>query len=344
MQIRTLLSLLILALPGVASAQTSGSASLHDMLAQLYNDMMPQSRDLIATGQCLAGFGALWYIGFRVWRHLARAEAIDFFPLLRPFTIGIAIALFPSLMALVNDVLSPLVSGTAQMQQKTTDAIQELLRQKEEALKGTADYQMYVGPDGNGNEQIWAAANGVTTSLNPITQLTASFQFAIAKAYYNMKNQIKVWLSEILQLLFEAASLCIDTLSTFNRVVLTILGPIVLGLSVFPGLEASLAGWFARYVNVYLWLPVANIFSAIIGNIQVGMLKIDINQIQQNGSTFFSSTDVGYLLFLLLGIAGYFTVPAVAGYIVHVSHGSQNGSLARKIQQLPGMLIKGLSK
>lgn len=48
------------------------------------------------------------------------------------------------------------------------------------------------------------------------------------------------------------------------------------------------------------------------------MLRIDLSQIHSNGDTFFSSTDMGYLIFMIIGIVGYFTVPSVAGHIMHV--------------------------
>jgi hypothetical protein len=57
------------------------------------------------------------------------------------------------------------------------------------------------------------------------------------------------------------------------------------------------------------------------------MLKLDISQIQRSGDTFFNSTDTAYLIFLLIGILGYFSVPTVANFIVH-AHG-QNGMLQR---------------
>jgi tetrahydromethanopterin S-methyltransferase subunit C len=70
-------------------------------------------------------------------------------------------------------------------------------------------------------------------------------------------------------------------------------------------------------LNVFLWLPVANIFGGIIGKIQENMLKLDLSQISQAGDTFFSRTDAGYLIFLIIGIVGYFTVPSIANYIIH---------------------------
>jgi hypothetical protein len=61
--------------------------------------------------------------------------------------------------------------------------------------------------------------------------------------------------------------------------------------------------------------------------VQENMLKLDISQIQSAGDTFFSSGDVAYIIFLLIGIVGYFSVPTVANFVVH-AHGG-NGLLYR---------------
>jgi len=135
----------------------------------------------------------------------------------------------------------------------------------------------------------------------------------------------------VLRVLFEAAALCIDTLRTFQLVVLAILGPLVFGLSVFDGFQHTLTVWIARYINVFLWLPVANIFGSIIGKIQEKMLALDLSQIQQSGDTFFSRTDMAYLVFMIIGIVGYFTVPSVANYIVHAGGG---GAFGHKVTSL----------
>ena len=52
------------------------------------------------------------------------------------------------------------------------------------------------------------------------------------------------------------------------------------------------------------------------------MLKVDLQQIADAGDTFFSSTDTAYLIFMVIGIVGYFTVPSVANYIVHAGGGN----------------------
>src|SRR5690606_14867452 len=61
------------------------------------------------------------------------------------------------------------------------------------------------------------------------------------------------------------------------------------------------------------------IFGCIIGRIQQKMLEVDIQQIETYQDTFFSDTDAAYLIFLTIGINGYFTVPSVANSIVQAS-------------------------
>src|SRR3546814_2775928 len=128
-------------------------------------------------------------------------------------------------------------------------------------------------------------------------------------------------MAEVLRIILEAAALCINTRRPFNLVLLAILGPLVFALAVFDGFQHTLTVWLSRYINIYLWLPVSNIFGTIIGKIQEKMLEMDLSQIAQNGDTFFTQADTGYLIFMIIGIVGYFTVPSVANYIVHAASG-----------------------
>jgi conjugative transposon TraJ protein len=312
-------------LPTVLHAQSySGEVdSLQSVLDQLYREMLPLCSSLIGVGRGIAAFAALWYIGSRLWRHLANAEPVDFYPLLRPFAIGMAIIMFPSVLAIMNGILQPTVAGTAAMVQNSNKAIAYLLQQKEEAIKKTPSWQMYVGVDGNGDRDKWYRyLHPDGTSEGVLDGIGNDIKFAMAKASYNFRNTVKQWLSEVLHLVYEAAALCINTIRTFYLIVLAILGPLILGISVFDGLQHTLTIWIARYINVFLWLPVANIFGSIIAKIQENMLRIDLSQVSTYGDTFFSSTDTAYLVFLLIGIVGYFTVPSVANYIVHAGGGN----------------------
>ena len=321
--------------PFVSQAQDSGLAGeiggLQATLNTVYNAMIVNCSELIGIGRGIAGFGALCYIGYRVWGHIARAEPIDFFPLLRPFSVGLALTLFPSLISLLNLLMQPTVAGTAALVTDSNQAVANLLAQKQAALQQSNDWQMYVGSSGNGDEEKWEQLSGDADN-GALSGLSNPIKFQLAKASYNLKNSIKVWLSELLQVLFEAAALCINTVRTFYLIILAIIGPLVFGLSVFDGLHHILVAWFARYLNVFLWLPIANIFGSLINQIQQQMLQLDIAQLQASGQTSFGSTDAAYLIFLILAIVGYFTVPSVANYIINAG-GGMGGHLLKTTDQ-----------
>jgi conjugative transposon TraJ protein len=293
-------------------------AGLQATLNTVFQTMLGKCGELIGVGQGLAGFGALLYIVYRVWGHLARAEPIDFYPLLRPFGIGIALMFYPAVIGLVNGVLQPTVDGTNALVTDSNQAIATLLQQKQALVEQGAEWQMYVGADGGGSLDKWEQLSGAADS-GVFSGLSNRVKFEMAKASYNLKNSIKVWLSEILQVLFEAAALCVNTARIFYLIVLAIVGPLIFGLSVFDGFRHLLGAWLARYIHIFLWLPVCNIFGSLIGQIQQEMIKVDIGQLAASGTTYFGQTDAAYLVFLLMGIVGYFTVPSITSHIITVS-------------------------
>jgi conjugative transposon TraJ protein len=309
--------------PACVEAQVADRIrSLNEVLDVLYDDMMPLCSGLIGVGRGIAGFAATWYIAARVWGHIARAEPIDFYPLFRPFVLGFAVLIFPSVLAMINGVMKPTVTSTAHMVDDSDKAIVQLLKMKEEAIKKTAYWQMYAGPSGGGDRDKWYKYHYGEESEGMFESIGNDIKFAFAKFSYNFRNSIKQWMSEVLKVLFEAAALCINTIRTFYMVILSILGPLVFGIAVFDGFQHTLTVWIARYLNIFLWLPVANIFGSVMGKIQENMLKEDLHQIASNGDTFFSTTDTAYLIFMIIGIIGYFTVPSVANYIIHAGGGN----------------------
>jgi len=308
---------------------------MQKVLDQVYNQMLPLCSRLISVGRGLAGFGALWYIASRVWRQMASAEPIDVYPLLRPFALGMAILMFPAVIAIINGVLKPTVTATAAMVSDSNKAIAVLLKKKEEAIKKSDAWQVYVGEDGNGDRQKWYQYTHPDDSGGDeegmFEGIGNDIKFWMDKQSYNFRNSIKQWMSQVLEVLYAASSLCINTLRTFFLIVLAILGPLVFGFAVFDGFQHTLSVWIARYINIFLWLPISNIFGSIIGKVQENMLRIDISQIESAGDTWFSSTDSAYLIFLVIGIVGYFSVPNVANYVVHAGGGN---SVLHKVNSL----------
>ncbi|PUZ21597.1 Bacteroides conjugative transposon TraJ protein [Chitinophaga costaii] len=340
-----LVSALVLLLPSLLQAQSISDdmQSMHGVLEQVYNDMIPESAGLIDVARGLAGFGTLWYIAARVWKSIANAEPVDIYPLLKPFVLASCILLYGSVMSVFNGVLKPVELATHQMVLNSDAAIKELLDEKEKAIKGTDYWKMFVGETGDGNAEKWYQythnnEDFPNAATSPFQAVGAGMQFEMQKAAYKFQNQVKAWLSQLLDILYQAASLCIDTIRTYYLVVLTILGPLVFGFSCFDGFGHSLSNWMGRYIHIYLWLPVGNIFGAIIGKVQQNMIKIDIQQIKQYGDTAFGPSDTAYLVFLIIAIVGYTTVPNVANYIVQAT-GTHNN-----LQKMTNMAAMAVTK
>lgn len=318
--------------PSFAQAQTVAAdvQSMHTVLENVYDQMIPLCAQLLSVSRGIACFAATFYIGYRVWRHIANAEAIDFFPLFRPFVLGLLIGMFPYVLSVMNGLLKPVVTVTAAMVTNSNETVKTLLAQREDAIKQTTQYKALIGPSGEGDRQEWYKYThpGQDPSQEGFfSSIGNDMSFALDKIEYNIRYYIKLWISQVLQIIYYAAALCIDTIRTFHLIVLAILGPLAFGMAVFDGFQHTLTSWLARYINIYMWLPVANLFGAILGKIQENMIKIDLTQLQNNGDTFFTATDAAYLIFMIIGIIGYFTVPSVANYIVH-AHG-QNALLQK---------------
>ena len=327
--------------------------NLHQILRSLYVEMMPLCSEMAGVAKGIAGLGALLYVASRVWQSLARTEAIDVYPLLRPFAIGFCIMFFPSIvLGTVNMVLSPVVKGTNQMLQSQTFDMQKYRDLKEqletEAMKRNPETAFLVS-----DEEFDKKLDELGWSPSDLATMSGMY---IERSLYNMKRNIRDFFREILELLFQAAALVIDTIRTFFLIVLSILGPIAFAISVYDGFQSTMTQWFSRYVSVYLWLPVSDLFSSILARIQVLMLQSDIDKLQADPTYSVEASNGVYIVFMVIGIIGYFTIPTVANWIIMAggmgnygknvsSSASQAGSVAAGVAgasagNISGKLLK----
>ena len=304
--------------------------NLHQILRSLYDEMMPLCEDMAGVAKGIAGLGALFYVAYRVWQSLARAEPIDVFPMLRPFAIGLCIMFFPTVvLGTLSGVLSPIVQGTAQMLEAETLDMNEYREQKDkleyEAMKRNPETAYLVR-----NEEFDKQLEELGWSPDDLVTMTGMY---IERSMYQMKKGVRDFFRELLELLFQAAALVIDTLRTFFLVVLSILGPIAFAISVWDGFQSTLTQWICRYVQVYLWLPVSDMFSTILAKIQVLMLQSDIERMQADPNFSLDSSDGVYIVFMIIGIIGYFTIPTVSGWIIQAGG---MGNYGRNVNQTAG--------
>lgn len=300
--------------------------NLHEVLRSLYNEMLPMSADMAAVAKGIAGLGALFYVALKVWQALSRAEPIDVYPLLRPFAIGICIMFFPSIvLGTINAVLSPVVQGTHGMLEGQILDLGELQAKKDllerEAMLRNPETAYLVSDeefDRKLEELGWSPTN-----------LTTMAGMYMERQSYKLEQAVKNWFRELLEVLFQAAALVIDTIRTFFLIVLSILGPIAFSISVWDGFQSTLTQWLTRYISIYLWLPVTDLFSAMLAKIQTLIVERDIEMLAD--PTFIPDTsNTVYTIFMIIGIVGYFTIPTVTGWIIQAGGA---GNFMRNVNQ-----------
>ena len=276
--------------------------NLHQILQNLYTDMMPLCSQMTGVAKGLAGLGALFYVAYRVWQSLARAEPVDVFPLLRPFALGLCIMFFPTIvLGTLNSVMSPIVKGTHSILEAQTFDMNEYRAQKDrlefEAMKRNPETAYLVDKESFDNK---------LDELGVMDAIEACGMY-VDRAMYNMKKAVQNFFRELLELMFNAAALVIDTLRTFFLIVLSILG----------------------------------LFSSVLARIQVLMLRQDIEQLSDPNFIPDGSNGV-YITFLIIGIIGYFTIPTVANWIIQAGGGAGNyGKNVTQTASKTGSVVAG---
>ena len=209
-------------------------------------------------------------------------------------------------------VLSPVVKGTNQMLQSQTFDMQKYRDLKDqletEAMKRNPETAFLVS-----DEEFDKQLDELGWSPSDLATMSGMY---IERSLYNMKKNVRDFFREVLEILFHAAALVIDTIRTFFLIVLSILGPIAFAISIYDGFQSTITQWFSRYISTYLWLPVSDLFSSILARIQVLMLQADIDKLQADSTYSVEASNGVYIIFMIIGIIGYFTIPTVAGWII----------------------------
>lgn len=310
--------------------------NLHQILANLYQDMLPLCGDMIGVAKGIAGLGALFYVAYRVWQALSRAEPIDVFPLLRPFAIGLCIMFFPTIvLGSINAVMSPVVKGTHSILESQTMDMKAYQQQKD-----NLEYEARVREG-----KAWLVDDeAYDQKMKDLGIIDAAEIVSMwgERLWYDIKAWFRQIVRDFFELLFNASALVIDTIRTFFLVVLAILGPIAFAFSVYDGFQATLTQWLARYISVYLWLPISDLFSSVLARIQTLMLEQDIALLQDPNYIPDGSNGV-YIVFLIIGIIGYFTIPTVAGWVIQSGGSGAYGGAVNKTAAKAGGIAGGVA-
>lgn len=320
---KLVLTLALLALNLPAWAQES----LRGNLYEAYDELVPFAVQFAGGMSLVAGIGSILYIFLRVYKMLTLEEQFDVTPLLKPFGIGLLLMFYPGVLGILNGIGNIPVRYTNALVGESSATVEQLVRVD---VKATQGWKWYMGSTNRGDYDSWVEDNAIEE--DGLFGISTRIQFEGERMEFIAKQLIRDFVYEVSSILFFVASLSIDAARVFFLLVLTLMGPFSIALSIFDVFSGSLATWLTRYIYIYLWLPVANIYGFLINHIQINMINDSFVEVAADGSSTLSNTDLGYIVFLLFAGAGYLTIPSATAWIVAPGH--QGAGAMRQVNML----------
>lgn len=284
-------------------------ASMEEAITTAFTEVLAGMGNLGDVASAIAGIGATLFIGMRVLGHFARAESIDVFPLLRPFAIGFLVLNFGIVTGFIDALIKPVQSVTQNMVDIQTTRIQQMEQLRQQKI------QERLARIDKDKEELSTWAVGQYTML-----LAEKFGVYINEAFQS-------FLKNLFYAFFLAARLVILTTRSFFLIVLTIVGPLAFALAIFTGFQDSHLMWIARYVQISLWFPLANILGSIVTYLQGKVIALQVLEMSNNVPDEAASGDLIYIVFMIIATLSYFTIPTISSYII--SSSGVGGALQR---------------
>lgn len=303
-----------------AGTATQKFSTLYDTLDSVKQQMIEGNLDnFINIATLIGGLGALFYMAYRVWGSLARAESVDVFPLLRPFALGLLIMNFGWVTGFLDTIISPIESATYAMVTEGEDVLNDsrVARQKAIEAKNVRDGKSYLNSNEEYDKKLKELGLDIVGAVGVSWEVTA----------YTVSQGVMNFIHDALQWIVEAIKLAISVVSTFYLIMLSIFGPLVFGFACFDGFGHGLTAWISRYISISLWAPICDVLASMLNKIEVLMNNIDIQTIQMTDTADDASWWF-FIVFYIISLIAYTTVPTIAGWIIE---GGGTGGLNRSI-------------
>lgn len=290
---------------------------MDDLFLQIY----PSCSYLIGYGSVLAGICTLIFILITMNKTWGRGEAINIPDYYHPILMALILFLLPVVIPTVEMILSPLKIATVSLVDDENSNVEALAKEYETAVKEAEKKKLVAQKIGGSEDDLGLLDTAILKVRDMFVQL---IQLIIGVAR-------------------SIAVLILAVLSTFYRIVMCILAPIVIALSILPAFKDSATSLLKRYINVYLYVPLANILSFIVAKVNALYLTESIAKVN-SGDLTANMDDLSNMVSILaigvMSLIGYFSIPTLAGWIVESSGGGAVTSGANKLGQKSLNMIK----
>ncbi|MBU1822064.1 MAG: hypothetical protein KKG00_11220 [Bacteroidetes bacterium] len=298
--------------------------SMETAVRTAYTEVLTGLGSLGDVASAIAAIGATLYIGMRVLGHFARAESIDVFPLLRPFAIGFLALNFSVVTDFLDTLMKPVETATQNMVENQVGRIQQIEQMRQQKIR----------------EKMSQLDQQMDNELNnwSVGQYLA---LVIEKQRIYIEEGFNTFLKNLFYAFFLAARLVILTTRAFFLIVLTMVGPLAFAIAIFSGFQDSHLMWIARYVQISLWFPMANILGTIVTYLQGKVITLQYLELVNNVPEEAQSGDLIYLVFMIIATLCYFTIPTIASYVI--SSSGVAGALQRMTSMTTSTLTGAMS-
>lgn len=284
---------------------------LVDKMDTLFLEIYPSCTHLVGYASVLGGTFTLIYILINLNKTWGRGEPVDIQSYYHPIFMAILIYSLPIFIPMVELMLSPLKTVTVSLVETENQNIEDLVKTYNEELK-------------KAEEKKITENNGVKEDDLDL----------IDTAILKVRDMFVQLIQIIIAVARSIAVLILAVLSTFYRITICLLSPIVIAISILPAFKDSAISLLKRYINVYLYVPLANVLSFIVAKVNTLYLNDSITKVRAGDLT--ASTDdlTGMLSILsisIMALIGYFSIPTLAGWIVESSGGGAMTSGANKL-------------
>ncbi len=176
--------------------------NMHQILRNLYDTMTKLCHPMMDMAMALAALGALFYIAYRVWQSLSRAEPIDVFSMLRPFVLGMCILFFDVMvLGTLNGIFSPIVQGTGMLLRDQTFDLQKYQQEKDKLRADMMAKTMMTGRVFAYNEELDAELDNMGWSEEEHTALQTMYEVSYA---FSLQGIVQMVMRKLLEILFQS--------------------------------------------------------------------------------------------------------------------------------------------
>lgn len=317
------------------------------LLATLKQDMLPLCSDMAIIAKAVAVIGCLIAISMVTIKAMAEAQPIDFWAVLKPISIGFCIMMFePFIIGTIDGIMTPIAKATsaiaASQEVNYFDKNDELEEARAQEYP-SSNIIYHLTKDKQTSQAKMSESETTIKIEEPDFKEIARRELAAEKEY--KKTIFTSMLESLLDIISAAARIIINLVGTFFLLILAILGPLAFAAACFPMFENSISNWMTRYIATSLWLPIANLFTAVLSRAQLMLCEKQLEGISTGSAI---STTL-LLAMTIVGIFGYFSIPSIANWVIQAGgSGSYTRNLTSKgnqaVNKSGNMVSGGLHK